>query len=748
MNVENHLRSPESGEQEFNLAALLDVFVIYRRMMLWVFSVVLVLGLGAVFLSNPVYEADILTQVDESDASTTASSLLGQDIAAMFNVKSSTDTETQILQSRLIVVAAVDSLRLFIDAEPVRLPVIGNAIARNTKGLSKPGLFGFGGFTWGQEKIDIARFDVPDDYEGEVFNLTLLEQGKYRLSGSGLDRDAVGQVGRSDTFLTESGPITLNVGAVAGQVGARFKISRESRLDAINQLQRQISVSQQGKDSNILRVRLCGTDAARITAILNDIAGQYVEQDEARKREDAERSLKFLSGQVLVLREKLDTSERNYATARRALGSVNVDAEAASALQRSADTDAALAQLQQKRAATAELYTPSHPSVVALDREISVLRVESAVLSQRISRLPDTERQIVQAARDVKVNNELYVGLLNNIEQLQLLRAGRMANVRILDVAVMPDHPMRFRRAILALAATAFAALLAICAAWIRDKLLGGISDSYEIQRETDLKVASIVPLSRAPRSGVLRRIIKARNARILALADPTDPAVESLRSFRTALQFSMADASNNIVMFIGSSPALGKSFVSSNVAALLANAGKRVLLVDCDLRRSTLSAAFGVHEGKGLSDLIVGVASVEQCVTKIGHTNLEFLGSGMPKENAGDLLTHPNLSDLFRKLSATFDVVILDTAPVLAVPDAEILAPLAKGNVFVVARAGVTRIAALEECARRLEMVGVDVNGVILNGIDPRAGQFRYGVKYGNYRYGRAEQRAAGESR
>ncbi len=666
----------------------------------------------------------------------------------MFNVKSSTDTETQILQSRLVVAAAVDSLRLFIDADPVRFPIIGDAISRNAKGISKPGLLGIGGFTWGQEKIDIARFDVPEDDEDLVFNLTLLEQGKYRLSGPGLNGDAVGQVGRSDTFLTDAGPITLNVGSVAAQVGARFKISRESRLDAINQLQRELSISQQGKDSNILSVRLRGSNASRITAILNDIASQYVKQDEARKTEDAERSLKFLSGQVLVLREKLDASERNYAAARRTLGSVNVDAEAASALQRSADTDAALAQLEQKRAATAELYAPGHPSMVALDREISVLRGESAALSQRISQLPDTERQIVQIARDVKVNNDLYVGLLNNIEQLQLLRAGRMANVRILDFAVIPDHPMRFRRAILALAVTAFAALLATCSAWMRHKFLGGISDSHEIQRETDLKVTSIVPFSRAPRSGLLRRMLTNRNARILALADPTDPAIESLRSFRTALQFSMADARNNIVMFTGPSPAIGKSFVSSNVAALMATAGKRVLLVDCDLRRSTLSEAFGTHAGKGLSDIIVGAVSIEQSVTKVGHTSLEFLSSGMPRQNAGDLLTHPNVRELFKKLSEIYDVVILDTAPVLPVPDSEILAPLAKGNIFMVARAGVTRIAELEECARRLKMVDGNVSGVILNGIDPRAGQFRYGVKYSTYRYGRAEGSASGDSR
>ncbi|SDD82539.1 polysaccharide biosynthesis tyrosine autokinase [Paraburkholderia lycopersici] len=747
MNTPILSHSSDSENQEFKLAVLLDVFIIYRSMMLWIFGIVVVLGLAAVLLSDPVYEADILTQVDESDASTTASSLLGQDIAAMFNVKSSMDTETQVIQSRSVISAAVDSLRLFIDASPARFPIVGNAIARNVKGLSKPGLFGLGGFTWGQERIDVARFDVPDELEGAKFNLTLIAQGKYRLTGPGMDGAAIGQTGRDETFLTEAGPVTLNVASITAHAGARFEISRESRLETINRLQRDISISQQGKDSNVLRVRLRGTDASLIAAILNDIASRYVKQDEARKTEDAERSLKFLLGQVPALREKLDASERAYAEARRTLGSVNVDAEAASALQRSADAETALVQLEQKRAAAAQLYASGHPTIVALDREISVLRGESAALAQRISQLPDTERKIAQTARDVKVNSDLYVGLLNNIEQLQLLRAGRMANVRILDGAVAPDRPMRFRRMILALAVLIFAAFTAICAAWIRDKLYGGISDSREIQRETDLKVASVVPLSRAYRSGVLRRFRTARRTRLLAFADPADPAIESLRSFRTGLQFSMVDASNNIVMFTGPSPSIGKSFISSNVAALIASSGKRVLLVDCDLRRSALSDSFGSLGGTGLSDVIAGIASIEQSVRRIGQSNLEFLSAGSPKKNAGDLLTDPGVAGLFKTLAEIYDVVILDTAPVLPVSDAETLAPLAKGNVFLVARAGTTRIAELEECERRLGMVEVEVNGVILNGIDPRAGHFRYGIRYGTYKYGRAEQSVAGGS-
>ena len=109
-------------EKEFNLAAMLDVFMLYRRMMLWIFGTVSILGIAAVLLSDPQYQVNIITQVDEGSAATTASSLLGQDLSSMLDVKSSVDTEMQVLQSRLVVASAVDNLRLDIEAEPTRFP--------------------------------------------------------------------------------------------------------------------------------------------------------------------------------------------------------------------------------------------------------------------------------------------------------------------------------------------------------------------------------------------------------------------------------------------------------------------------------------------------------------------------------------------------------------------------------------------------------------------------------------------------
>ena len=723
---------------DFNLAALLDVFVLYRKMMAWIFGVIVAGGIAWAFLSDPVYQADLLVQIEQTNLASSARSPFG-DIAAMFDVKSSAETEMQVLASRLVLASAVDNLQLYIEAKPVRLPLFGSAIARaNVKNIGTPGLFGLGGFNWGKAAISVDAFNVPPEQEGESYYVTALEGGQYRLSGPGIEGGEVARIGESHAFDTENGPIVLNVKSLTGSQGARFELVRQSRVDAIDALQREINVDHEGKDtSDMVRVRLRGTDRQRVTDTLNAIARFYVEQNAARKTDDAAHSRAVLQNELPELRKNLETAEATFSALRTQLGSVDMDDEGKTPLQQSAANETQLTQLLQRRTDLVSRFSAQYPSVVALDQQIAILRGRSAQFAQRISELPAEQRELVTAQRDVVVRKDLYLNQLNNIAQLELLRAGPASNVLIIDSAIMRDRPIPMRRLIIVAIALVLACFVAVAAAYLRELLFAGVSYPREIEQSAGLRVSAVVPHAAHSKAGWSRLAHRSRtNPRLLALSDPADPAIESLRSLRAALQFSMLDGKNNVVLFTSPSPLIGKSFVSSNFAAVLATGGKRVLLVDADLRRANLSHMFGRGTRHGFCDVLAGELTLEAAIFPTEQDNLSFLPAGSRPGNAADLLTSGPVDAIMQELAARYDVVVLDTAPLLAVPDASILAPFAKGNVFILARSGVTKLGELEETARRLEQVGVDLTGVILNGIDPRAGHFRYGTRYGTYRY------------
>lgn len=714
-------------DDEIDLLGLLNVLLDARWFIAGVTVLALLLGGAYAFLSRPIYQADALIQVEDSQPS--ASRVLGE-ASSLFDIKSPASAEMEILRSRLVVGQAVDDVHLYVSAAPRYIPLVGSWLARHATGLSNPGLWGLGGYVSGTESIYVRQLDVPTALEGKPL-LLVATPGGYALQGPHGHMLVQGVVGTPAEFAGGTGRILVT--ELNAKPGAWFTVQRDSRQSVVEGLQKRLNISEQGRESGIIDVTLQGTDPQKIARTLNAVGVNYVRQNTERKAAEAEKSLSFLGGYLPQLKKQLEESEARFNQFRDRHGAFDLSEQGKNYLDTIVKLQASLLDLQQKRRAQGALFTSANPVIQTLDAQIAAVNKDIASMTARVKALPNTEQDLLRLQRDVKVNSALYLNLLTSSQQLRLVKEGKVGNVRMVDAPVVPERPVKPERARVLALSGALGLLLGMGLALVRNSLRPGIQDPADIESGLGLHVFATVPHS--PAQDKLSRLVKsqARGQHLLAISAPDDPGVESLRSLRTALQFAMLDARNNIVLFTGPTPGMGKSFTSANFAAVLGAGGKRVLLIDADLRRGHIHQIFGLQRGHGLSELVIGTAALPEVVHRGVAPNLDLIATGTLPPNPGELLTSPAALGLLQGLSAQYDLVVIDTPPVLAVSDTQVLAPHA-GTVFLLARAGVTSLGELHESARRLAQAGASVKGVVFNDLD--ISRKRYGGKYSSYRY------------
>ncbi|MEJ5990741.1 polysaccharide biosynthesis tyrosine autokinase [Ramlibacter sp. PS3R-8] len=727
---------PVPEDDGIDLAEYWDILVDNR----WLIAGITALAIGAggayAFLKSPVYESNLLIQVEDSSA---AKSLLG-DAADLFATKTAASAEMEILRSRMVLGQAVDNTLAYIDARPRYLPLLGKILSRGATELSEPGFLGFGGYVTGAEKISIAAMDVPKELEGTKFVLTALGGGKFQLQHPELPNVLTATVGAMSEFSTPLGSLKIHVGVLDGKPGAEFAVIRQSRLATIIDLQEELKIIEKGRQSGVIETTLQSTDATKLTLLLDEIGRQYVRQNVERRSAEAQKSLQFLDVQLPQAKRQLDQAEAAYNQYRNRQGTVALDEEAKLILNRAVDLQSKLLEAQQRRRELQSRFTSDHPSVRTLDDQIRAWNTEIASLNTRVRGMPAIQQDALRLERDVKVNNELYSQLRNSSLQLQLVKEGRIGTVRLIDTAASPEEPVKPRKALVLALAALLGLFGGVLTAIARASFFRAIRNPQEIEERTGLNVYSTIPLSTTQENLARKVASKEPGLHILVATDPNDAAVESLRSLRTSLQFAMLEAANNRILITGATPGVGKSFVSSNLAAVLASTGKRVVLVDADLRKGHLNQYFGLPRARGLSELIAGSLKMAEAARPSGVPNLDLITTGAIPPNPAELLLSGSFAQLLDQLSANYDIVLVDSAPVLAASDTLGIATHI-ATLLLVARAGETQLGELQESSKRLLHAGKPVTGVLYNALDVTRrhyGSYGYGgYRYKNYSYG-----------
>jgi tyrosine-protein kinase Etk/Wzc len=719
-------------ESEAELATYLDVLWESRWLIATIAFIATLFGAAYAFLTTPVYQSNMLIHVEE-EGQKESKNILG-DLSSMFDVKTSALAEMELLQSRLVVSRAIDNLRLYIDAQPKHFPIIGNWLAERNKQLSNPGIFGYGGYAWGAEKIDVAVFNVPDALLNREFVVTAQDNGAFLLTQKDQGLELRARVGETAIFELPKGTIEIRVDKLDGKPGAQFLLSRGSRLATIESIQHALKVEELGgKQSGVIGVTLQGSDPRLINSVLTEIGKEYVKQNAARKTEEAEKSLAYLNRQLPEIKSQLEQAESKYNAFRNANGTVDLNEESKLSLQQSAAAKLKKMELQQKRIELLGRYMEEHPAVQGIDMQIKEINGEINAMNEHIKSLPAMEQNLLRLQREVKVNTELYTALLNTAQQLRLVTVGKVSNVRLVDPSMLPEKPVKPNRPVVLALALMAGLFLGVVTAFFRKSLTGGIDSPEKLEQIAGVPVFATIPHSKKQKELYQQVNAKHQKVPLLANVSSTDVAVESLRNFRTALQFSLPKFRNNVVLITGATPGMGKSFVSANLAAIMAATGKRVLLIDADLRNGLLHLYFGFGRHDGLSDAIAGARRLDQVTHQNVIENMDFITTGTLPQHPAELLLRPSFGAMLEDLSSRYDLILIDAPPILAVADTMIIGAHA-GAIYIMTRAGVTTAGEINESMKRLAQAGLEAKGVLFNDLKVRPGRYGYGYSYGSY--------------
>jgi len=439
-----------------------------------------------------------------------------------------------------------------------------------------------------------------------------------------------------------------------------------------------------------------------------------------------------------ALREQLLAAEAALEKYRTEAGvsSVDLSASVKATLDRTVEMEKRVSEMRLQRKELLSRFNATHPTVLAAEQKINQLQGERATLNAQIRLLPEAESVSLRLMRDVKVANELYVTLLNKAQELKVMKSGLVGNAHVLDPAVRRMTPVSPDKARSAVIATAAGLFLGLALALARKVLHQGLVDPAEAERSTGLPVRVGIPHSE--RQTALRRGGKGGGGEIvpvLSAVDPTDIASEALRSLRTSLQFALLEAPNHVIAVGGPRPGVGKSFVAVNLGQVFADAGKRVLVVDADLRKGSLHEVLGVAHAPGLAEAIAGTVPPASVVAKTGLSGVDFIPRGKAPPNPSELLGSERFRKLVKELSSAYDVVIVDLPPILAVTDAALVGRVAGVNLLVV-RAGWHPVRELQLAVKAYAENGVRLSGLVFNDM-PRGkgGPGGYAYRY-NYQY------------
>lgn len=696
-----NLAALQGSTKPSNGITLLDAISLLWKHRLFLLLFILAGAAAGTFWGNwvrPQFTSDALLKLDVKGNK--AGRAMGE-MGMLLDMASPADAEIPVIKSRRVLSYVVDAEGLCFDAIPM----------------------GFADrLTHKEGRMDLASLSLPKE-KRNGWTAKIIGDDKFEIISPEGTSIANGVTGIELNAVYKSDTLNILVSKLKGQPGQRFKLTLIPALQAARKLAAQLKVAEQGKQTGVIGISYTHRYPDRAASILNTVAKVYLRQNIEMRSAEAEKTLEFLQNQLPGVKAKLDTAEKKLADYRYQIGSVDMSGETQALLKKEQELNSQILNLEQKRQELTRLFKAEHPSVKTLAKQISKLHAELAKLKANAEKMPLTQQEILSLQEEVSVNNAQYTSMLNNIQQLEVIRAGEVGTVRVVDYATEDFNPTKPKKSRILLCAIFAFFIVGVLLLFLMRLLRNGVRNALEIERETGMSVYAKIPESR-------NRTLKSRkrkHARPLVCISSEDPASEALRSLFTSLEFSLT-SEKSVILVAGLVAGVGKSFVAKNLAALFANSGKRALLIDADMRRGVVYSKSHL----GLADVLSGMAELDTCVVESKVNNLYILGSGKALHAPTDLLHGDTFAQVLKQAKTIYDVIIIDTPPINLVADTELILPIVDFSLYVL-HYGRHSMDQIKESMNKVERLSNSPKAFVMNHCEK---DHDMGYSYGYYGY------------
>jgi len=433
-----------------------------------------------------------------------------------------------------------------------------------------------------------------------------------------------------------------------------------------------------------------------------------------------------------------------------------------------------LSELQVQKSELLSKFTPAHQAVKSVQSQIdevqnkilsiletsrvNMAKQEQDIASQlksydnKIKKLPAVEQDLATLTRVSRVNSDMYTFLLHKHEESRIAKESTISNLDIVDPADIPELPISPNLPLNLLLGLFWGLGLGVAVAFIHEYLDDTIKNADQAKRATGMCLLGTIPpfakqessQNGLPHRGTfpqitggdsnLNEVFSDKNI-LIAQSAPKSFASEAFRALRTGLHFSAISKDKKTMVFTSTFPREGKSTVSSNTAIVMAQTGARVLVVDCDLRRSSQHEKFGCSKTPGLSEVLTRDVTIEQAINKTLVPGLDLLCAGTTPPNPSELLGSEEMRQLLLSQRDNYDYIIIDAPPILAVTDAPVLTTVSD-IVILVMEAGRVPVKAAENMREILTRLNAHIAGIVLNDRTGKGERYSY---YSRSYYGRA---------